>query len=1161
MGPFDEDPFDVALGYSAAKVTATFTKRSKATNSSSSSGSSVGPPSAAGAQAVKPTPLKKPAAKREPATKTKKGNADLFSSVGFDAARSAQLTAYWESVEAVELEAEVKRPSSPPPLPPADVLPTFDLEEELDELPSPLPLPASVRPVLADTSNQMAIVAPVAAEKADSKAPPPPPPPTSPPSLDSLRLSSSSSLPPPPPPLDEEKLPSFDLDDEPDEAPPPPPPPTLSMDGGKSSSSSSNLPSFDLDDLPSPELMVPSKAALPFITGDHTSQPNLEEEAVAVDDEKDISDKQEQQRKCNGAVRAATDHLESLHLDPLVQKLSTTSSSAASTRSSDGSSGRSSDGSVGSVGSGPRPLGLSSGLQSRTVKSSLIEARAKVKAKVAASGGVCVLPSAPQSAAATTSTTATPFIPEPREKPMEEPMEEPSEAHQTPYEDEEELSSALDGMSLGGVEVKLPAKPARAGRGGKAAARAANKAKTAAEKAAIAEAAAARAAVALAAEAASSEADGDGDLTSHGAWRLILPHLPTSELINTLPCVCKALRALSDDATLLASLLGCLPGAASPASLMPYQTVSAAYPRGKFLAEGGYKRVFKVHNATQKRTEAMSVLDLRSLRKSGLDGALGTELWVMYLLSQLSVNGRCPHYLRLHTCFKSNAAPSEEEWGDEVHDADERGSGANATRGGAMALPSGEDAGKEPDGGDGSDGDGSDGDETDGGDEAQLIVDEGAVAALAQATSAAAGGAKGGKTGKKGRPVKRSEAPCFQYVLNEFAEGGDMEEACKALPKLMWPHEELPCLLYQMLFSLYAAQKELSLRHYDVKLLNFFLCKPTARLSKGFGHETGLPVDAEAATEPEASAVLEYGVSGLRHRFRLDDLQAPCLAMLADFGTSDISPATLGKPIELKHYTTLENTPPDFLLLGTKAVQDGKADAFALGLCWLHLLTGRAPYEELLSSVVCPKELRANLEAVWRSVPACAKRGTNAAGDAYAPIRELLHQSDSEGEESVLFVTLYRFLCLFGCPDDPEHEAEGDEDGEEEGNEEVEGAGDTDERDDLCKSAAWQAVRAWLDTPIGRTRFNRDREQWSAFTGRSKVMTEVRRRMVKLPGSRRMLRGLTHFSATKRWSVSRAMRGGLFLPYRCDDDQHVRTEGGEREQVLRYADYLDDPVV
>ena len=192
-----------------------------------------------------------------------------------------------------------------------------------------------------------------------------------------------------------------------------------------------------------------------------------------------------------------------------------------------------------------------------------------------------------------------------------------------------------------------------------------------------------------------------------------------------------------------------------------------------------------------------------------------------------------------------------------------------------------------------------------------------------------------------------------------------MEEACKALPKLMWPHEELPCLLYQMLFSLYAAQKELSLRHYDVKLLNFFLRKPTARLSKGFGHETGLPVDAEAATESEASAILEYGVSGLRHRFRLGDLQAPCLAMLADFGTSDISPATLGKPIELKHYT-LENTPRlPSARHGGAGRQGGRPCARPLLAC-----SPSRPLRGASSSVVCPKELRANLEAVWRSVPA-----------------------------------------------------------------------------------------------------------------------------------------------------------------------------------------------
>ena len=33
-----------------------------------------------------------------------------------------------------------------------------------------------------------------------------------------------------------------------------------------------------------------------------------------------------------------------------------------------------------------------------------------------------------------------------------------------------------------------------------------------------------------------------------------------------------------------------------------------------------------------------------------------------------------------------------------------------------------------------------------------------------------------------------------------------MEEACKLQPKLMFAVEQLPCLVYQMLFSLYSAQ-------------------------------------------------------------------------------------------------------------------------------------------------------------------------------------------------------------------------------------------------------------------------------------------------------------------------------------------------------------------
>ena len=71
------------------------------------------------------------------------------------------------------------------------------------------------------------------------------------------------------------------------------------------------------------------------------------------------------------------------------------------------------------------------------------------------------------------------------------------------------------------------------------------------------------------------------------------------------------------------------------------------------------------------------------------------------------------------------------------------------------------------------------------------------------------------------------------YIVMELATGGDMEEACKLEPNMMWPVAKLPCMLYQMLFALYAAQRELGLRHYDVKLLNFFLATPSKRLQLG----------------------------------------------------------------------------------------------------------------------------------------------------------------------------------------------------------------------------------------------------------------------------------------------------------------------------------------
>ena len=79
---------------------------------------------------------------------------------------------------------------------------------------------------------------------------------------------------------------------------------------------------------------------------------------------------------------------------------------------------------------------------------------------------------------------------------------------------------------------------------------------------------------------------------------------------------------------------------------------------------------------------------------------------------------------------------------------------------------------------------------------------------------------------------------------------------------------------------------------------------------------------------------------------------------------------------------------------------------------------------------------------------------------------------------------------------------------------------------------------------------------WSAFSGKNKALAEAQKRMGKLPGSSNLLRGLTRFDAAARWSVRRALRSGVFRPYRC-----TRGEGSVAESepgVLRFMDYLDD---
>jgi serine/threonine protein kinase len=512
----------------------------------------------------------------------------------------------------------------------------------------------------------------------------------------------------------------------------------------------------------------------------------------------------------------------------------------------------------------------------------------------------------------------------------------------------------------------------------------------------------------------------------------------------------------------------------------------------------------------------MSVVDVRELQAKGLEPSLRTEIWVTHLLGKLAALGRCPHYLQLHSCFRSASAPPE-QW------ACTGGGGSPSAR-------------------------------------ASAEQDENAPPV--------------GRLRRTARKPARSTGRaggCYQYVVMQYAEGGDMEEACKALPGMVWPVDQLPHLAFQMLFSLHVAQVELQMRHYDVKLLNFFLTSPAAALG---GPAAAVDGPASAARESAGCGEvrLRYSVLGADYLLRLD-ASAPSLAVLADFGTADISPSTLGAAVAACNFTTLENTPPEFLLCGAAARQGFEADAWGMALCLLHLLTGRAPYEELLATVRCPADLRRSLEAVWAGAgsPSGARAGAPAAcggagGQAYeAEVGSGAEQGECDGasmygavgqvletdEEGVLADTLYRYLCLFGpetagsAPLAPRQAAAA-------GRERVAGAAATVSGGlgtvapgvggSVKASPAWHAVERWLFSSPGRSRFGRDHAHWSAFHGRAKPVAEAQRRMAQLPGAEEMLRGLCEFEPSRRWTVEQALGGRMLEPLRAAAAE-VQAEG------------------
>ena len=110
------------------------------------------------------------------------------------------------------------------------------------------------------------------------------------------------------------------------------------------------------------------------------------------------------------------------------------------------------------------------------------------------------------------------------------------------------------------------------------------------------------------------------------------------------------------------------------------------------------------------------------------------------------------------------------------------------------------------------------------------------------------------------------------------------------------------------------------------------------------------------------SKIVVQGITGKNGQFHSEQMLDYGSKVIGGVTPGKGGQETLGLPISMAQFTTLENVSPDFYILGANATQDFNADSFSLGLSFLHLLTGSMPYEEILEEVTCPPAL---IE-VWR---------------------------------------------------------------------------------------------------------------------------------------------------------------------------------------------------
>jgi len=419
--------------------------------------------------------------------------------------------------------------------------------------------------------------------------------------------------------------------------------------------------------------------------------------------------------------------------------------------------------------------------------------------------------------------------------------------------------------------------------------------------------------------------------------------------------------------------------------LSPWVGFRTAFPWARFLAEGGFKKVYGVYFAPAGRLEAVSIMDMAGVVASGQADMVRAEVLTGCMVSQLARTGVTPGFVETYQVIPVAHAPPVQLWGSPEH-----------------KTPQGKF------------------------DPMHLC-------------GTRSGGSKASRNNrKKNKPASLPKQPstsgAYQLVRMELCRGGDVEEHLKgveaavavvyasgdpALVQAAAAHDALSIAqsMFGVLQALCAAADRINMRHYDLKLLNILL-KPSS--------------DVAAEGAPGAAEVV--------HRYstphgRVAQLHMPCAAApdalspcqleclvpkLVDFGTADMETDTLGQPVTLDHFTTFENVAPEMYWAGDDATQGYALDVWSLGLCLLHMLTGAMPYEETMAQVKCPDALRGALHAVWGgkhwAAPARPARGRKGAEYAPSPSYSVLRSCLEFDDEGVMPDTLWRAVVLCGLP-------------------------------------------------------------------------------------------------------------------------------------------------